>query len=220
MSRPIPDKVLRINEIFYSIQGESTQMGRPCVFVRLTYCNLRCTYCDTEYAFFEGHKMTLQEIVDQVDAFRCPLVQITGGEPMIQEPVLDLMTVLADRSYEVMLETAGHMPLHRVDRRVKKIMDIKCPGSGEAEKTDWNNLEALKPEDEIKFVVGDRVDFEFAVEMIRTHDLTARWQVLISPVFGRIDHADLAGWILDLHLPVRMQLQLHKYIWSPETRGV
>ncbi len=210
---------LRINEIFYSIQGESGFAGLPCVFVRLTYCNLRCSYCDTEYAFFEGDWMPFSAIVDQIKKYNCNLVEITGGEPLLQKEALSFMTLLCDDGFDVLLETGGHMDISAVDARVRRIMDIKCPSSGESDKIHYENIGRLTNNDQVKFVVGNRADYLFAKETIKAYDLTTVCPVLLSPVFG-IKLTDLAGWILEDHLPVRMQLQMHKYIWPPDTRGV
>jgi len=213
--------MLTINEIFYSIQGESTRAGRPCTFVRLTACDLRCSWCDTEYAFHEGRKMSLDEVLAVVSQHRCDLVEITGGEPLLQDDVYPLMDRLLDQGRTVLLETGGHRSIERVPAAVVKIVDIKCPGSGEADKNDWSNIERLAPHDEVKFVVRDRADYEFARDVIARKNLASRVAaVLISPVHGDLDLKTLSEWILDDHLPVRLQPQLHKYIWSPTTRGV
>ncbi|WP_456409312.1 radical SAM protein [Caldithrix abyssi] len=214
------EDILKINEIFYSIQGESTYAGLPCVFVRLTYCNLRCTYCDTEYAFYEGQEMGLDEIIARIKTYQCNLVEITGGEPLIQPAVYPLMERLLDNGFEVLLETGGHMDVSKVDQRVKRIMDVKCPSSGEAEKTHWPNMELLKNDDQVKFVIGDRRDFDYALEVLEKYNLLNRCPVLFSPVFGRLENGQLAEWILATQKPIRMQLQLHKYIWKPDQRGV
>ncbi len=211
---------LKINEIFYSIQGESTFAGRPCVFVRLTYCNLRCTYCDTQYAFYEGQNMSVQDVLQRVQTYSCTLVEITGGEPLIQPAVYPLMRALADAHYEVLLETGGHMDISQVDPRVKRIVDVKCPSSGEADKMHWPNLEILTANDQVKFVIGDRQDFDYAVSIVQKYDLINRCPVLFSPIFGQLKNQTLAEWILQTHLPVRLQIQLHKYIWKPDQRGV
>lgn len=211
---------LKINEIFVSIQGESSYAGRPCVFIRLTHCNLRCSYCDTEYAFFEGREMTIGQIIQKVADYRCNLVEVTGGEPLIQKNVHVLMKILCDSGYEVLLETAGHMDVSPVDPRVIKIMDVKCPSSGESEKIHWENLGSLNSRDELKFVIGDRTDFDWAVKIISERQLDKKNQILFSPVYGHIDNRQLAEWILQEKLPVRMQLQMHKYIWDPGKRGV
>ena len=212
---------LRINEIFYSIQGESTNAGLPCVFVRLTYCNLRCVYCDTEYAFYEGKDMAIDEVLKEVNKYKCKLIEITGGEPLVQENVLDLMTKLCDLDYKVMIETGGSLPIENIDKRVKIIMDFKTPYSKMENKNRYENINYLKPIDEIKFVIGNREDYEWSKEIIEKYDLTHKAsQVLMSPVFDVVENIDLAKWILEDKLNVRFQIQLHKYIWHPETRGV
>jgi 7-carboxy-7-deazaguanine synthase len=195
-------------------------MGQPCVFIRLTYCNLRCTYCDTQYAFFEGKELSLSEIINRVASYRCKLVEITGGEPLIQENVLSLMKKLCDQDYKVLLETAGHMDICEVDKRVKKIMDIKCPSSGEVDKNYWPNISQLTASDEVKFVIGDKKDYAWAKRVIQENKLDHRCNILFSPVFNKVEYKKLAEWILRDHLEVRMQLQLHKLIWSPDMRGV
>lgn len=216
-----PDtRPLRVNEIFYSIQGESTHAGLPCTFVRLTACPLRCTWCDTEYAFYEGRDMTREEILERVRFYRCPTVEVTGGEPLAQPGAAALLRALADEGYTVLLETAGSHPIEGVDPRVRIVLDVKCPGSGMMEHNLWGNLERLKDRDEVKFVVGDRRDYEWAREVLETHGLPARCTVLFSPVFGVLRPEELADWILEDRLEVRLQLQLHKYIWSPAARGV
>ena len=213
--------MLTVNEIFHSIQGESSHAGRPCVFVRLTACDLRCSWCDTPYAFHEGRKMSVDEVVAEVDRHNCSLVEITGGEPLLQEDVYPLMDRLLAAGRRVMLETGGHRSIARVPTAVLKIVDVKCPASGEADKNDWDNLSHLGPHDEVKFVVSDRADYEFAREVIAQRDLPSRAAaVLVSPVHGVLDPKTLSEWILADHLPARLQLQIHKYIWPPETRGV
>ncbi|PIO46927.1 MAG: 7-carboxy-7-deazaguanine synthase [[Chlorobium] sp. 445] len=212
--------MLKVNEIFFSIQGESSQMGLPCVFVRLTECDLRCTYCDTEYAFYEGEERTVQSIIEQVSAYGCNLVEITGGEPLLQPEVYDLMTRLCDLGFSVMLETSGHILVDKVDKRVKKIIDMKTPSSGMLKKNDYRNLEIALPTDEIKFVIGSRLDYDWAKRVIEEYRLTEKLTVLMSVVFGELAPQTLAEWILADKLKVRFQLQMHKYIWSPETRGV
>jgi 7-carboxy-7-deazaguanine synthase len=212
---------VRVNEIFYSIQGESTWAGRPCVFVRLTGCNLRCTWCDTDYAFYEGRQMEIGEVAAQVESFCCDLVEITGGEPLLQKGVHPLIGTLLARGLAVMIETSGERDISGLDPRVVRIVDLKCPGSGESERNRWSNLEYLTPHDELKFVLSDRRDYEWAREVIRTHRLNERVNaVLLSPVFGQLKPSDLAAWILEDRLAVRMQLQMHKHIWSPTARGV
>ena len=212
---------MTVNEIFYSIQGESTRAGRPCVFVRLTACDLRCSWCDTPYAFHEGAKRSLDEVIAEVERYDCPLVEITGGEPLLQDDVYPLMEQLLARGRTVMLETGGHRPITRVPRAVVKIVDVKCPASGESDRNDWGNLDALAPHDEVKFVIQDRADYEFARDVIGRYDLASRSAaVLVSPVHGVLEPRLLSEWMLADHLPARLQLQLHKYIWSPTMRGV
>jgi 7-carboxy-7-deazaguanine synthase len=213
--------MLTVNEIFYSIQGESTRAGRPCVFVRLTACDLRCSWCDTAYAFDEGRKMSVAEVVEVVTRYDCPLVEITGGEPLLQEDVYELMTRLEEAGRAVMLETGGHRSIARVPASVLKVVDIKCPGSGEADRNDWTNLERLSAHDEVKFVISNRIDYEFARDVIDRHRLAGRAAALLmSPVHGVLEPRTLSDWILADRLPVRLQVQLHKYIWPPDTRGV
>jgi 7-carboxy-7-deazaguanine synthase len=213
--------MLTVNEIFHSIQGESTHTGRPCVFVRLTACDLRCAWCDTPYAFHEGRKMSVDQVVDDVGAFQCQVVEITGGEPLLQTDVYPLMQELLDRGHTVLLETGGHRSIADVPRAVIRIVDIKCPASGEAHKNYWPNIDLLAPSDEVKFVVQDRADYEFARDVVARHRLVERCAaVLMSPVHGILPARDLAAWILEDRLSVRLQLQAHKYIWSADTRGV
>jgi 7-carboxy-7-deazaguanine synthase len=213
--------VLTINEIFHSFQGESTHAGRPCVFVRLTACDLRCSWCDTPYAFHEGHKMSVDEVLPQVQAYGCELVEVTGGEPLLQADVYPLMQRLLDAGHTVMLETGGHRSIARVPAAVIRIVDVKCPGSGEAAKNDWSNIELLTDRDEVKFVIRDRADYEFARDVLRRHGLDARCAaVLLSPVHGALAPKDLAAWMLQDRLPARLQLQVHKYIWGADARGV
>ena len=215
------EKTLTINEIYHSIQGESTWAGQPCVFVRLTFCDLRCNYCDTEYAFYEGKKQTLTEIAGAVRAFHCPLVEITGGEPLLQKNVLPLMSLLADEGHTVLLETSGAHDIRAVDSRVHRIMDLKTPGSGQDERNLWSNVEHLTYRDEVKFVMGSREDYDWSCDMVRRYDLANRCHaVLFSPIFGRIDPRQIVEWILADRLKVRFQLQMHKFIWTPTQRGV
>lgn len=212
---------LQVNEIFYSIQGESTHAGRPCVFVRLTGCNLRCKWCDTEYAFYEGRQMTIAEVAETVRGYRCELVEVTGGEPLLQEGVYPLTEAMLESGKTVMIETLGAVDAGRLDPRVIKIMDLKCPGSGECERNLWSNLEHLTGRDEIKFVVADRADYEWARDAIAARDLARRvGALLLSPVLGKLAPAALAAWILEDRLPARMQLQMHKQIWPGILRGV
>lgn len=212
--------MLKVTEIFHSIQGESTHAGRPCVFVRLTGCPLRCTWCDTAYAFYGGRDFTENDVIEQVRAFGCPLVEVTGGEPLSQPEACSLLARLCDEGFEVLLETSGAIDTAGVDRRVRVVLDVKCPGSGMAERMHWPNLERLAPQDEVKFVIKDRGDYEWARDLIRRRDLTARCTVLVSPVFGETDPRQLAEWVLADRLPVRFQLQLHKHVWAPDMRGV
>lgn len=211
---------LRVNEIFFSIQGESTYAGRPCVFVRLTYCNLRCSYCDSEYAFFEGQEKTLHEIITEIEKYGCRLVEITGGEPLLQKNIHRLMKMLCDRGYEMLIETGGHMDIAAIDSQVVRIMDIKCPGSGEVLKVRWENLENLTSSDQIKFVIADREDYDWAKSILGKYELNKKCTVLMSPVFGKMNNKELCEWILKDQLHVRFQIQLHKYIWDPQQRSV
>ncbi len=211
---------MRITEIFFSIQGESSYAGRPCVFVRLTGCPLRCTWCDTAYAFHGGTERSLESILAEVARYECRLVEITGGEPLAQSEVHGLITALADRGSTVLIETSGALDITPVDPRAILIMDLKCPGSGMEDRNLWANLPKLKPTDEVKFVIKDRGDYEWAVAKISDHALTDTHTVLLSPVFGELDPRLLAEWVLADRLPVRLQLQLHKFIWDAETRGV
>jgi 7-carboxy-7-deazaguanine synthase len=216
--------VLTINEIFYSIQGESTFAGQPCVFVRLTGCDLRCTYCDTEYAFYEGKKRSLESILDEIARHPCRLVEVTGGEPLLQKRVHTLMSRLCDLGYTVLIETSGAHDISPVDTRVHRIMDLKCPSSGECERNRRENLELLGPRDEVKFVFGTEEDYLWARDQVRAG--VPGWAdrvnaILFSPVFGKMTPLDLATRVMADGLPrVRMQLQLHKLIWEPNQRGV
>ncbi len=211
--------MLRITEIFHSIQGESSHAGRPCVFVRLTGCNLRCRWCDSEYTFTGGEKMSLDAIMDRVRGYGCNLVELTGGEPLAQTESLDLIRRLCDERFEVLIETSGSIDIEPVDRRAKIILDIKCPGSGESAKNRWANLDHLKSVDEIKFVIADRADYEWSKTIIDERKLQ-RWTILMSPVWGEMDMKSLAEWMLADRLPARFQTQLHKHIWGAEARGV
>jgi 7-carboxy-7-deazaguanine synthase len=213
--------LLTVNEIFHSIQGESTHAGRPCVFVRLTACDLRCSWCDTTYAFHEGRKMSVDEVIDRVRQYGCDVVEITGGEPLLQKEVYPLMQRLLDEGRTVMLETGGHLSVADVPERVIRVIDVKCPGSGEAARNHWPNLDGLRATDEIKFVIKDRADYEYARDVVARHDLPGRCAAVhFSPVHGVQDAKELAAWVLEDRLPVRVQLQLHKFIWDPSTRGV
>lgn len=213
--------MLRVTEIFRSIQGESTHAGRPCTFVRLTGCPMRCTWCDSEYTFSGGEHVPLDDVIAQVNDYGCRLVEITGGEPLAQQEVFELIKQLCDEGYEVLVETGGYFSTEKVDRRAKLILDIKCPASGEEARNHWPNLERLRPQtDEVKFVIASLDDWNYAKKIIEQYELTKRSTVLISPAWGDIDLKDVADWVSNSGLEVRMQLQLHKYIWGPEVRGV
>src|SRR5215210_5493458 len=213
--------MLRVTEIFHSIQGESTHAGRPCTFVRLTGCPMRCTWCDSEYTFTGGDHFTIEQIMQKVSDLGCRLVEVTGGEPLAQREAFELIRQLCDKEYEVLIETGGYVSTVDVDERAKVILDIKCPASGEAERNDWSNLERLHADrDEVKFVIADRSDWEFAKKTIEQYGLETRAKaVLISPSWGLVSLQDLAGWIIESGLNVRMQLQLHKYIWGPDRKS-
>lgn len=215
-----PEGALLLHEVYRSLQGESAFQGLPCVFVRTTTCDLRCTWCDTPHAFTQGTVWTSEEIVAKIQELATPIVEFTGGEPLLQPEILPLMTRLCDLGYIVLLETGGHRDLARIDRRVHIIMDLKCPGSGEEAANLWANLDCLKPGDEIKFVIASETDFRWAENACRQHHLTDRVHVLMSPVFGAVKPIDLAQWLLDSRMNARMQLQLHKFVWDPKARGV
>jgi 7-carboxy-7-deazaguanine synthase len=212
--------MLKINEIYASIQGESSHTGLPCVFIRLTGCNLRCSWCDTAYAFHDGENLTLEETLKKVEAFKLPLVEITGGEPLMQEDVYPLMQALLKNGYQVMLETGGSLPIDKVPEKIIKILDLKCPGSGEEKKNHLENLKFLSPHDEIKFVLLDRADYEWSRNLMQKYDLASTAQILFSPVYDKLALKDLSQWILEDRLPVRLQTQLHKVIWSKDAIGV
>lgn len=211
---------MEITEIYKSIQGESTFAGRPCVFVRTTGCNLRCTWCDTAYAFSGGQDVPLDEVMNRIRSFDCRLVEITGGEPLLQKETGLLIRTLLDDGYQVLVETSGSLDIRPVDSRATLIMDVKCPGSGMSESVRWDNLAALKASDQVKFVIKDRGDYLWSREMLDHYGLPGRCSVLFSPVHGDLDPRQLAEWILEDKLDVQLQLQLHKYIWHPEARGV
>jgi 7-carboxy-7-deazaguanine synthase len=213
--------MLTVNEIFHSIQGESTWAGAPCVFVRLTACDLRCAWCDTPYAFSEGTRRSVEDVVAEVARYACPLVEVTGGEPLLQPDVYPLMDALVARGLAVLLETGGHIGLDRVPDGVIAILDVKCPASGESHRVHWDNLRRLRPRDEVKFVLSDRADYEFARGVVREHRLEERTAAtLFSPVHGVLDPRQLTAWVLEDRLRVRVQLQVHKYIWGATMRGV
>lgn len=211
--------MLRVTEIFFSIQGESSHAGRPCVFVRLTGCNLRCTWCDSEYTFTGGERMSTDEVVSRVKSYGCQLVEVTGGEPLAQRESFDLITRLCDEGFEVLIETSGSIDTTPVDPRAKLILDVKCPRSGEVEKNLWSNFEHLRPHDEIKFVIADRGDYEWSRRVVEERQLD-RWTVLFSPVWGTMDMRMLAEWMLADRVPARLQTQLHKHIWGANVHGV
>ena len=211
---------LKINEIFYSIQGESSHTGKPCIFIRLTYCNLRCEWCDTEYSFYDGHDMTIEGIIDEIKKYNCNLVEVTGGEPIMQKGCDELLNNLLLEGYKVMLETGGSLPLNKIPKDVIKIVDFKCPFSKMDKKNDWNILNDLNEKDEIKFVIGNKDDYEWVKERIEQYELTKKWTVLLSCVYGYLDYDKLVSWILSDNLDVRFQLQAHKHIWDPEKKGV
>jgi len=214
--------MLRVTEIFRSIQGESTHAGRPCTFVRLTGCPMRCVWCDSEYTFTGGDHYSLEDIVARVRGFECRLVEITGGEPLAQQKAFDLIRQLCDEGFEVLVETGGYVSTADVDERAKVILDVKCPASGEESRNSWPNLEHLRADkDEVKFVIADRGDWDYAQTVIQKYDLqTTAKAILISPAWEQIDLKALADWVSASGLNVRMQLQLHKYIWGPDIRGV
>ena len=214
--------MLRVTEIFRSIQGESTHAGRPCTFVRLTGCPMRCTWCDSEYTFTGGDHLSIDEVMKRVRDFACRLVEVTGGEPLAQREAFDLIRRLCEESYEVLIETGGYVSTEDLDPRAKVILDVKCPASGEAERNHWPNLARLRPElDEVKFVVADRADWDFARKVIGDYDLENRARsILISPAWKQIDLPELANWIAESGMNARMQLQMHKYIWGPDVHGV
>ncbi len=208
--------VLRVNEIFYSLQGESRTVGLPTVFIRLTGCPLRCHYCDTEYAFYEGESLSVEEILEKVSAYQTKYITVTGGEPLAQTECLPLLLQLCDKGYEVSLETSGAIDVSSVDKRVSKVMDLKTPDSGEADKNLWSNLDFLNKNDQIKFVICSRDDYDWAKTMMDIHGLAERCELLFSPIHGELEPKDLADWILEDQLTVRFQLQLHKYLWNDE----
>lgn len=212
--------MIKVNEIFYSIQGESTYSGLPCVFVRVTGCNLRCRYCDTQYAFEEGENLSLMKIQERVSHYNCNLIEITGGEPLLQLPVVNLSSNLIEQGKTVLVETNGTQNIDYLPEPVVRIMDIKCPASGESDKMDWDNIDRLRTNDNVKFVISLREDFDWAVSIVRVYNLVDRATVLFTPAYGLLKPKILAEWMLDLSLPIRLNLQLHKYIWDPNQRGV
>ncbi|MBW7907164.1 MAG: 7-carboxy-7-deazaguanine synthase QueE [Phycisphaerae bacterium] len=223
---------LKVNEIFHSIQGEGTRAGERCAFVRLTGCHLRCTYCDSEYSFYDGRWMSVDEILAALRPFQCPLVEVTGGEPLLQPEVYPLLARLLAEHATVMVETSGAISIQQVDPRIVRIVDLKCPSSGEAGRNHWPNIELLTPRDEVKFVIGTREDYEWSLRVIKEYELLRRCPVLMSPVTparnpeafslhkGGLDPAELAAWIIADRLDVRLGVQLHKIVWPGATRGV
>ncbi len=211
---------MRVTEIFHSIQGESSFAGQPCVFVRLTGCPLRCAWCDSEYAFHGGTEMAIEEVLTRVRGYHCPLVEVTGGEPLHQPETFTLIERLCSDVYTVLIESSGAIDISSVDPRAHVILDVKCPGSGMADRMRWENLALLRAKDEAKFVIKDRADYEWACSILTQYELATRCTVLFGPVFGELDLRHLAEWILADRLPVRLQVQLHKFIWDPDMRGV
>ena len=211
--------MLKINEIFYSIQGESSKSGMPCIFIRLTYCNLRCSYCDTDYSFYEGEDMSIETILHKIKEYNCNLVEITGGEPLLQKECIDLMNILLEKKYNVMLETGGSLPIKNVPKEVIKIVDFKCPTSNMHKKNEWSIIEDLQTHDEIKFVIGNHEDYKWAKNKINKYKLSNK-NILLSPVHDVLEPKTLSEWVLKDGIAARVQLQLHKYIWHPDTKGV
>jgi 7-carboxy-7-deazaguanine synthase len=216
----LKEKFLKINELYLSLQGESSWAGLPCIFVRLSGCNLRCSYCDSSFSYKEGKEYSIEEIAEKINSYRCKLVEITGGEPLLQENTALLAKSLCDAGYRVLIETNGTIDIGNVDRRVILIMDIKTPGSGSNESVRWENIKKLKKDDEVKFVLTNKKDYLWAKDIIKQYGLADRASILISVVYGSLEPKEVAQWILDDGLDVRFQLQLHKYIWDPEKKGV
>ena len=211
---------LKINEIYFSVQGESSYSGLPCIFVRLTYCNLRCTYCDSEYSFYEGKKMKIVDILKEIKKYSCNLVEVTGGEPLLQKNCINLLNELVKNKYDVLLETSGSLSISDVPNKVINIIDFKCPSSKMDSKNMWDNINYLKKNDEIKFVIGDRNDYEWTKQKIKEFELNQICNILISPVYGQIEPKEIVNWILEDNLKVRFQIQMHKEIWSADKKGV
>ena len=211
---------LKINEIYYSIQGESSYTGLPCIFIRLTYCNLRCTYCDSEYTFHDGNNMSINDILETIKQYSCKLVEVTGGEPLVQKECITLLKKLVDLDYEVLLETSGSLTIKDVPKQVINIIDFKCPSSGMKKKNHWDNINYLKPNDEVKFIIEDREDYEWAKMKIRQYNLNKKSKILMSPSYNKIEEKEIAEWILRDNLNVKFQIQLHKIIWKDTDRGV
>tara|TARA_B100000941_G_scaffold56537_1_gene36836 strand:- start:8415 stop:9056 length:642 start_codon:yes stop_codon:yes gene_type:complete len=211
---------LKINEIYFSVQGESSFSGLPCIFIRLTYCNLRCTYCDSEYSFYDGEKMKIDEILKEIKKYSCNLVEVTGGEPLLQKNCVNLLNELIKNNYDVLLETSGSLSISDVPNKVINIIDFKCPSSKMDSKNMWDNINYLKKNDEIKFVVGDRIDYEWTKQKIEEYKLNQICNILISPVYGEIEPKEIVKWILEDNLKVRFQIQMHKEIWPADKKGV
>ena len=211
---------LKINEIYHSIQGESSYSGLPCVFVRLTYCNLRCSYCDTEYAFYEGKDMSIKQIIKKINSYKCNLVEITGGEPLLQKNCIELINELEKNNKKVLIETGGSLSIQNISKKTHIILDLKCPSSNMENKNLWENLDYIKKTDEIKFVVGNKVDYEWTKNIIKKYDLENKCHLLISPVYDKIDNEKIINWILKDNLKIRFQIQLHKEIWDKDKKGV
>ena len=213
-------KKIKVNEIYYSIQGESSLTGFPCIFIRLTYCNLRCTYCDSEHAFYEGKDYTIEEIIEKIKKYNCNLVEVTGGEPLLQSECINLLNKLIENKYDVMLETGGSLSIKKVPENVKKIIDFKCPSSGMEKKNLWEIIDSVSSKDEIKFVIGNKLDFEWAVTKIKEYDIESKCPILFSSVYDEIEYQKVVEWMLDSKINARFQLQIHKHIWDKETKGV
>ena len=211
---------LKINEIYFSVQGESSYSGLPCIFIRLTYCNLRCTYCDSEYSFYDGKKMKIDEILKEIKKYSCNLVEVTGGEPLLQKNCINLLNELIKNNYDVLLETSGSLSISDVPDKVINIIDFKCPSSKMDSKNMWDNINYLKKNDEIKFVIGDRIDYEWTKKKIEEYKLNQICNILISPVYGEIEPKEIVKWILEDNLKVRFQIQMHKEIWPADKKGV
>ena len=211
---------LKINEIYHSIQGESSYSGLPCVFVRLTYCNLRCSYCDTEYAFYEGKDMSIKQIIKKINSYKCNLVEITGGEPLLQKNCIKLINELEKNNKKVLIETGGSLSIQNISKKTHIILDLKCPSSNMENKNLWTNLDYIKKTDEIKFVVGNKADYEWTKNIIKKYDLENKCHLLISPVYDKIDNEKIINWILKDNLKIRFQIQLHKEIWDKDKKGV
>ncbi|MAN35503.1 MAG: 7-carboxy-7-deazaguanine synthase [Candidatus Marinimicrobia bacterium] len=211
---------LKVNEIYYSIQGESSFSGLPCIFVRLTYCNLRCSYCDTEYAFYEGKNLEINQIIEKVNSFKCNLVEITGGEPLLQNDCIKLIEELEKNNKRVLIETGGSLTIKNISKKTHIILDLKCPSSKMEHKNLWDNLNYIKKTDEVKFVIGNKSDYNWSKKIIKKYNLENKCLILMSPVFGEIDNKKIIDWILKDNLNVRFQIQLHKKIWDKDKKGV